>query len=99
MLMARFHGIVIECSWLPKQDPDSKYFYVKGKEQNKETASSFSVQLPFDVPPSPYNRGGELCFSCKSRNGSKQSHFKHERAISTWFLRKSSLKLWHNGTV
>lgn len=56
--IARFYG----CSWLPKQDPDSKYFHVKGKEQNKEISSSFNVQLPFDVPPSPYSKGGKFWY-------------------------------------
>lgn len=55
-LMIRSYEIGV--LFLPKdQDPDSKYFQVKGKEQNKEISSSFSVQLPFDVPPSPYNKG------------------------------------------
>ena len=54
-----FKGNFFPCYFLrPKQDPDSKYFRVKGKQQSKASCSSCSVQLPFDVPPSPYTKDG-----------------------------------------
>ncbi|CAH3145241.1 unnamed protein product [Pocillopora meandrina] len=43
--------------FLPKdQDPESKYFHVKGKQGSNEKWSSYSVQLSFDVPPLPYTK-------------------------------------------
>ena len=41
------------------QDTDTKYFHVKGKQKSSENWSSYSVQLPFDVPPSPYTKDGK----------------------------------------
>ena len=43
-----------------KQDPNSKYFHVKGKQHGRERHSSCTVQLPYDVPPSPYTKDGML---------------------------------------
>lgn len=62
LFMTRFRRTILECTWLPWQDPSSKYFHVKGKQQSKEKSSSCSVQLPFDVPPSPYTKDGKLCY-------------------------------------
>lgn len=54
-LMIRSYEIGV--LFLPKdQDPNSKYFHVKGKHYSQEHYSSHSVQLPFDVPPSPYTK-------------------------------------------
>lgn len=44
------------------QVPDSKSFHVKGKQHSGESFSSYSVQLPYDVPPSPYTKNGVLRF-------------------------------------
>ncbi|KAJ7384711.1 tyrosyl-DNA phosphodiesterase 1 [Desmophyllum pertusum] len=54
-LMIRSYEIGV--LFLPKdQDPNSKYLHVKGKQQSNASLSSYSVQLPFDVPPSPYTK-------------------------------------------
>ncbi|PFX18794.1 Tyrosyl-DNA phosphodiesterase 1 [Stylophora pistillata] len=56
-LMIRSYEIGV--LFLPKdQDPYSKYFHVKGKEESYENSNSlnYSVQLPYDVPPSPYTK-------------------------------------------
>ena len=42
------------------QDPESKYFLVKGNQGSKTSSASYSLQLPFDVPPSPYTKDGTL---------------------------------------
>ncbi|CAH3145245.1 unnamed protein product [Pocillopora meandrina] len=54
-LMIRSYEIGV--LFLPKdQDPERKYFHVKGKQESNEKWSSYSVQLPFDVPPLPYTK-------------------------------------------
>ena len=42
------------------QDPESKYFLVKGNQGSKTSSASSSLQLPFDVPLSPYTKDGTL---------------------------------------
>lgn len=54
-LMIRSYEIGV--LFLPKdQDPESKYFLVKGNHGSKTSSASSSLQLPFDVPPSPYTK-------------------------------------------
>jgi len=54
-LMIRSYEIGV--LFLPKdQIPDIKYFHAKGKQHSNESSSSCNVQLPFDVPPSPYTK-------------------------------------------
>ncbi|KAM7448607.1 tyrosyl-DNA phosphodiesterase 1 [Porites harrisoni] len=38
------------------QDPESKYFLVKGNQGSKTSSASYSLQLPFDIPLSPYTK-------------------------------------------
>ena len=42
------------------QDPESKYFLLKGNQGSKTSSASSSLQLPFDVPLSPYTKDGTL---------------------------------------
>ena len=41
------------------QDSGETYFHVKGKERSERSPAS-SVQLPFDVPITPYSKDGKL---------------------------------------
>ena len=61
---SRFHlRLSSELSFY-QQDPESKYFHVKGKQESNEKWSSYSVQLPFDVPPLPYTKDGKIPCLC-----------------------------------
>ena len=77
-----------------QQDPESKYFHVKGKQESNEKWSSYSVQLSFDVPPLPYTKDGKIPCLCSGTLVLRYPLFSMHHEFPNLFESKSSSLLF-----
>ena len=91
---SRFHlRLSSELSFY-QQDPESKYFHVKGKRESNEKWSSYSVQLSFDVPPLPYTKDGKIPCLCSGTLVLRYPLFSMHHEFPNLFESKSSSLLF-----